>query len=407
MTRTVDVIVVGAGPGGSVLAGDLARQGLSVMLIDKARFPRDKTCGDALSPGAVKILRELGQIDSLWHHGRRIDGLSVTMPQGTAVQAPFATTTDQTTPGYVIRRFDLDNQLCQFAVRAGAELVEGLRVTEVGDGGAGAPYVAGERDGRRFEARARTVVLAVGANLGLLRRIGMAPSQTTLSFAVRQYWSGTPDLGRMIQLRFDGVPLPGYGWIFPLSASSANVGVGVYGSATSAGKPLPAVLDEFLRHPAVAESLRSGGPEGPPKGFPLRTDFHRSRARRNRLLLIGEAVGLVNPFTGEGIDYALESALIASRAIQQSHLSGDFSAQGLAEYEHLLRDRFQRVFVLTSTMRRLYMNARVLGALGRACIRWPEVTRLFVDVLLTRKDPLQVFAPGVLWKLLRSLPAPA
>jgi geranylgeranyl reductase family protein len=405
LNQTYDVVVVGAGPGGSVLSADLAGSGRSVLLLDKFQFPRDKTCGDALSPSAVRILRRFGQIEDIWSKGRRINGLRVSTPSGLAIDAPLSSTSDDGLPGYVVKRFDLDDQLRQLAVRSGAEFVDRVRVSEVDQHASDVVSVAGIREGRRIEVGGRVVVLAVGANLGLLIRLGLVGRDPDLSFAVRQYWTGARELDHRIQLRFDGVPQPGYGWIFPLSNTTANVGVGVFGQTKASGIGLPAMLDAFLRHPPIEETLSPGKPDGPLKGFPLRTDFHRSIVQRQRVLLIGEAAGLVNPFTGEGIDYAMESALIASQTIQGCFAGSDLSVRALGRYEQRLRARFQRIFVWTSLMRRVYMNPRVLDALGRACLRWPDVTRLFIDVLLTREDPLRAFSPGVVLKVLRSLPA--
>lgn len=397
-----DAIVVGAGPGGSALAADLASRGVKVLLLDKSRFPRDKACGDALSPRAVRVLHRLGVDDLLREVGYSIEGASLTAPNGLTIEAELRGA-DHDRTGYVVRRIDLDERICDHAVQSGAELVDRTRVSEVGDGGSEPPYVVGMRGGKRHRWQARLVVLAVGANLTLLDRMGLLPKRQKLSFAMRAYWRGTKPLGDRIQLRFDGVPLPGYGWIFPVSESEANVGVCIFNRSPGSGSALPSLLESFVGQPAVDDLLGSGQMDGPPKGFPIRTDFHRSPARRGRVLLIGEAAGLVNPFTGEGVDYALESAMLASKTIRKCLEHGDFSDRALSHYERDLRQEFQRMFVVTSFIRRFYMNERMLNALARACKRWPEVPRVFVDVLLTRTDPLQVFSPRIVARVGRSL----
>jgi flavin-dependent dehydrogenase len=124
------------------------------------------------------------------------------------------------------------------------------------------------------------------------------------------------------------------------------------------------------------------------------------------MLLVGEAAGLVNPFTGEGIDFALESAQIAGECLTACFDRGEFSRESLAGYERALRNRFQRVFGLSHRMRRQYMNPILLDPLIRACARWPELTDLLVRTLLNYADPAEAIRPAVMLKVLRCLPSP-
>ncbi|MCZ6529851.1 MAG: geranylgeranyl reductase family protein [Chloroflexi bacterium] len=401
MSKVYDAIIVGAGPGGSALATSLARSGLDILLLDKHHFPRDKTCGDALSPSAVGILRHLGLEDVLGRVGFRIDGLQLTMPGGELVAAPILPTSRDGDSACVIPRLELDELLRSAAIRAGSEFAGGVRVTEIIEEQG---LVLGSTNEKRSSWSSRIVILAVGANVGLLKRQGLVPKRLEFSYAVRSYIKGITAVDRQLHIRFDGVPLPGYGWIFPVSRDSANVGVVAFRKAKGTSNSIYAVFERFLRQPLVAEMLSMGHPRGSTKGYPLRTDFHRSPIRRGRLLLIGEAAGLVNPFTGEGIDYALESAMVASESLRDCFATGDFSEHTLSRYDQALRARFQRIFVLTSLMRRIYMNPRLLDALGRACGRWPDVAPLMVDIFLGRTDPLRAFSPGLMLRILRSLP---
>jgi flavin-dependent dehydrogenase len=122
------------------------------------------------------------------------------------------------------------------------------------------------------------------------------------------------------------------------------------------------------------------------------------------LLLVGEAAGLVNPFTGEGIDYALESGALAGECLEHCLERGDWSGRALSQYERRLRRRFQRAFQLTYWLRRVYMTEGVLNAFARACVRWPDLPQLFIDIMQTRQTPLKAFTPRVILRLLRSLP---
>lgn len=407
MSRIHDVLIVGSGPAGGALATILASQGFDVLLLDKSTFPRDKTCGDALSPRAVSILEDLGLGSSISGVGWPINSIAVTSPGGLRINASIVAEGVSASPGYVVRRYVLDDLLREAAISSGSRFVDRVLVTEIDQGESGPLTVVGNRREERQLYQSRIVVLAVGANLGLLRRMRLVPRHQKLGFASRLYLERVEGLGNSIHLRFDGVPLPGYGWVFPVSDSVANVGVGVFDHKPGNHPNSIRLAQSFIQQPSLRAQLGAARLEGAPKGFPIRTDFHRSQVRRGRILLIGEAAGLVNPFTGEGIDYALESAMIASRVIHHAIEGGDFTERFLARYDRDLRGRFQKAFVLTGLMRRMYMNGHVMDALARACARWPDVTRTIVDVLLMRRDPLWAFSPRVVSKLFRSLPSAA
>jgi flavin-dependent dehydrogenase len=117
---------------------------------------------------------------------------------------------------------------------------------------------------------------------------------------------------------------------------------------------------------------------------------------------VGEAAGLVNPFTGEGIDYALESGVMAAQAARAALDEGDITPGSLARYDRALRARFQRFFVLTHFLRSFYMNSLLLDPFIRACGRWPDLAQLLVEIMLTYQDPAQALRPGVLVRVARA-----
>ncbi len=402
MLSQYDVAVVGAGPGGSAAASLLARAGLRVALLDKAHFPRDKTCGDALSPRAIHVLQQLGlrsQVEGLGYH---IEGVTFVAPQGRQVRAPLSPHPRYAAHALVLRRIKLDDLLRRHAIEEGAEFLGGARVQQV-ETLKGGVQVSFSRNGRQERLQARVAVIAVGASLPLLQKMGLLPRRVIYSYAARAYYEGVRRLDRDIQIRFDGVPLPGYGWIFPLAPGTANVGAGFYRRSRHTPLTASGALAAFLQHPPVAAMFTAAHRQGAVKGFPLRTDFHRSPVRGKRTLLVGEAAGMVNPFTGEGVDYALESGSLAAECLQACFATGDFSERALGAYERRLRGRFQRFFVLTHGLRQIYMNPWLLDPLVLACQRWPETTRLLVDVMLAYRDPAQALRPSVIWKVLRSI----
>jgi len=402
MSRLRDVVVVGAGPGGSAAAAALARAGLDVLLLDKSEFPRDKTCGDALSPAGVTLLRGLGLGEALEKEAFRIDFVSVTAPDGRTVVAPIPPHPVHPAHSYVVPRMLLDDRIRQAAVGSGAEF-EGAFHARALRHEDGMITVSGETAGRTSEHQARLAIVATGASLPLLAAAGLAPRRVHYAHAARAYYEGLGGLDPLLQIRFDGVALPGYAWIFPLSETSANVGAGFYRRTRRTPATAAAMLRGFIESPGARSVFAGATAAAPIKGFPLRTDFHRSPTVGPRVMLVGEAAGLVNPFTGEGIDYALESGKMAAEAALTCFAEGDFSPRSLSRYDRALRARFQRAFVLTHRLRAFYMNPLLLDPFLRACERWPELTRLLVEVMLTYQDPAKLLRPTVLLRVVRSL----
>jgi flavin-dependent dehydrogenase len=290
------------------------------------------------------------------------------------------------------------------ALAAGAEFQAGARVSNILHESGGVSVEVQTRHGSRgFGAQA--AVIAVGANMSLLRSLDLLPTKPVLSVAARRYYKDLPSLDRNIHIRFDGIPLPGYGWIFPLSEHEANVGAGFMLGTRSRPASAPAALDAFLRHPPVNHQIVNAHAISSTSGFPLRSDFHHAPTHRGRMLLVGEAAGLVNPFTGEGIDYALESGELAASALLKG-LSGNGALQPhLKAYDQSLRHRFQETFVLTHWLRRIYMRPLLLDSLIRACRQWPQLGHHLIRVLLAYESPRSILTMGtflrVLWAGLR------
>jgi len=385
-----DAIVIGAGPAGAAAAHALARAGRDVVLLDRARFPRDKTCGDGLTPRALAVIEDMGALPHALALGRRAGGFSIASPGGTVVEAPIregaAGPGHLAAPGYalVVPRLLLDDLLRERAVGAGAEWRDGAEVLSVANHGEGVEVTA-RREGREETWRARTAVLATGAATGLLRRIGVLAAPPPMIVAARAYFEGVA-LGAAdrLALRFDGVPLPGYGWVFPTSSTSANVGAGYFGGGWWRWRPRTArgAYAAFMRTPALRRMLEGARRVGPVRGYPLRTDFGTAPTSHGRVLLAGEAAGLVNPLTGEGIDYALESGQLAGE-----HLAGALAGAGCtpaaaARYDALLAERFAALFAFCTTMRRWCVNRPVLDALVRLACRREDLRTLLIDVVL-------------------------
>jgi geranylgeranyl reductase family protein len=388
MSQIYDAAIVGAGPGGSAAAHYLAKAGLSVLLLDKFDFPRDKTCGDGLTPRAVGVLHDMGVLGDVLQAGRRINGLEIFAPRSHSTAAPIPQPAGQ--PGYalVVPRLILDNLLRERAMASGARFEGRVHVTAVEQSEQGV-LVRGGRYGRSVTAKAHMAILATGASPKLLLHMGLLPAMPPMMLAARTYFEGVGGLEDRIHLRFDGVPLPGYGWVFPVSDSAANIGAGFFTGGRAAGH-MPATpgaaFEDFVRIPPLQAMLAGAHQVGPVKGHPLRVDFATAPTFGERIMLVGEAAGLVNPLTGEGIDYALESGKLAAEHLVSMFAAGDLSRQALAAYDQLLRQHFQRLFVFCNTIRDVFVHRRYLNRLVKAATRYTDLRTLLSNVVLGNQD---------------------
>jgi geranylgeranyl reductase family protein len=403
MRDACDVAVVGAGPGGSAAAYYLATRGLGVLLLDRAEFPRDKTCGDGLTPRAVGVLEDMGVLSDLSRAGREINGVEIHAPDGFAMGTALPRRPGGGAPMLVVPRLVLDDIVRDRAVRAGARFQSGVLVTGIERTRSGV-VVRGHKGGCTLAIRARMAVVATGASVPLLVRLGMLRGTPRMMLAARAYFEGIRDLSDRIQIRFDHVPLPGYGWVFPLSAAGANIGAGFFPRVRAATRPRSnpqAVFERFVGGGSLRGLVDGGRRIGPIKGYPLRVDFPGAPASGEGVLLVGEAAGLVNPLTGEGIDYALESAQIAADYAGRMLLSGGGRGDGEhAEYERLLRARFERLFAFCRRLRDATAHALLLNRMARIASRRDDLKMLLVDIVLgTREIPRHLSARTVLRKV--------
>jgi len=384
-----DVVIIGAGPGGSAAAYYLARQGLDILLLDKAEFPRDKTCGDGLTPRALKVIKDMGLLNDLLRVGYRVNGLKIAAPKGHTVEAPFPDLSGQ--PGYtlIVPRLTLDHTILNHALKNGAALESSFRVTQVAPA-RDSVIITGKQRGRVMTIKARLAMIATGgASIPLLLQMGLLKKAPPVAVAARAYFEGVEGLTDQLQLRFDGVPLPGYGWVFPLPNGAANVGAGIFPTRWGRWRAASAArtaYDAFVQAPALQLMLRGARQVGPVKGYPLRMDFTTAPTYGERVLLLGEAAGLVNPLTGEGIDYALESGKLAAEHMLKMFRVDDISPAALAAYDPLLRQQFQRLFIICGWIRDLFVNPLLINPLVSAAIRRPDLKLALINIAFGQAD---------------------
>ncbi len=305
---STDLLVVGAGPAGSATAITAARLGLRVTIVDKAVFPRDKACGDGLTAAALRLLERLGlELGALPTYASVRETVLV-LPTGCRITLPLPH--DGEFAG-IVPRAELDVALVDVARGAGATVRDGAALTALADDDEG--ISAELADGATV--RARWVVGADGHYSAVRRSLRPGgPPDLGAGTAFRQYFRGVDD--PRVWVLFEKDLLPGYAWVFPLPGGRANVGFGMERGPGVTGKMLNAKWRELLERPSMRAVLGDRAePEEPHRAWPLPTDFRRADLAIGHALFVGDAAAVVDALTGEGIAQALETGMLAARAV--------------------------------------------------------------------------------------------
>ncbi|MBU0636172.1 NAD(P)/FAD-dependent oxidoreductase [Candidatus Micrarchaeota archaeon] len=334
-----DVIIVGAGPGGSSAALYLAKKGRNVLLLDKAVFPRDKVCGDAMGTRAVAVLRELGiaqEMENIKHE--KVYGVVFSSPKRKLVQIPFPGTDPKTGKGgYVVRRELFDDFLFQNAKKK-AVTRENFLVTDLvwkNDFVVGIKGKNLETD-QEEEFHAKVVIGADGANSIVATKLGLnktLPKHECI--ALRVYYENISGCSNNIEIHFVDSLLPGYFWIFPLENNTANVGVGMITHEIRKHKVTleKAMFQVIQNDPLFKERFKNAKVISDVKGWRLPLGSYHRKAHGNGWILVGDAAALIDPFSGEGVGNAMVSARVAGTVLEQAFKTNDFSESFLKQYE--------------------------------------------------------------------------
>jgi menaquinone-9 beta-reductase len=395
-----DVVVVGAGPGGAAAAAHLAARGRDVVLLEKDRFPRDKVCGDGLTPRVIKELLDLGMVDEA--HGR-VDGWAT--QQGlrihggrTVMELPWPELDDWPSWGGTATRKVFDEAVARTAERRGAALHEGITVTGPLWRDRAESRVAGvswrDQDGREGEVRAPIVIAADGASGAMAKHLGShRRKDRPMAVAARTYYrspkSDDPWISSYLDLQdAEGNLLSGYGWVFPLDDGTVNVGLGLLSTskdfqAVSYRKLLQSwaggIADEWdTTEENRTDAIRSG---------PIPMGFNRTPLHQRGVLLVGDSGGMVNPFNGEGISYAMEAAALAAEVADEA-LTVRRTAV-LDRYDAELRRRWGGYYTLGKVFAELVGNPAVM----RVCTEYGMPYRPLMELVfklmahLTDREP--------------------
>jgi geranylgeranyl reductase family protein len=396
-----DVIVVGAGPSGATTAYYLAQAGLNVLLLEKARFPRDKVCGDGLTPRAAKTLIGMGVDTGPGSGWLRNKGLRV-IGAGMRLELPWPELDSYPGYGLVRTRASLDETLARRAQAAGARLLEGVTVTGpvLDDAGRIVGVTADTHESERARGdsatyRARVIVAADGNSSRLSVAMGLHKrDDRPLGVAVRTYYTSPRHdddyLESWLDLWDGDRLLPGYGWIFGMGDGTSNVGLGLLNTSEAFGNTdYRALLKRWLRSMPEEWGYTEENRTEPVRGAALPMGFNRTPHYYRGLLLAGDAAGMVNPFNGEGIAYAMESGEILARTIAEAlaRPTREQAERVLHGYPRALADSYGGYYALGRVFVQLIGRPQLMRFATRHGMARPALMRFALKLLANLTDP--------------------
>jgi menaquinone-9 beta-reductase len=408
--RVHDVLVIGSGPAGASCAYWLAEAGWDVAVVEKKRFPREKTCGDGLTPRAVRQLEDMG-LGHVLTGAHRYTGLR-SCAYGRTLELPWPEHPSFPSVGYVITRHDLDRLVADHAAKAGATMWPGTEAVEPllglpDDPGAGpAPglgtdaalpacrgaVVRDTASGARRTVEARYVVVADGANSRFGRALGATRQRDwPLGMALRGYYRSPRHDDTFIESHLDvrdpeGNVVPGYGWIFPLGDGRVNVGVGLL-SVEGRWKGLNTthLLETFVRDAPASWQLSSEVACGPATGGKLPMGLAVGPRLGPNVVVAGDAAGSINPFNGEGIAYGYETGRFAAASLGEALAGGGYGA--LAEYEARLQAAYGLYYKVARQFVRLISRPEIMRACVGTGMRAPGLMAVLLRIMANLMRP--------------------
>jgi geranylgeranyl reductase family protein len=406
-----DVLVVGGGPGGAAAGYWLARRGLSTMVVEKKTYPREKACGDGLTPRAIKQLVDMG-FDFAGHH--RIVGLRA-YTGDVRLEMPWPEHSIYPNWGAVVRRSDLDMQVAALAGKQGAVVASGVEAVpniECGD----LTSVTLKRKGHDDEVvTPKYVVVADGSLSRFGRKLGMQRRKDyPFGLAVRGYWESPNSQDEYIESQLaikdrDGKSMPGYGWVFPLGDGQINIGAGVVSSFKGwKGLNTSQLLEAYVAGLPGYWELTGDSLVRAPIGGKLPMSLSVGPRFGRNWVAVGDAIGAVNPFNGEGIDYAYETGRMAAGYIADAIATGNPAAlQGYTQELDDIFNDYQRVarrFVMVIGHPTMMKTFTYLGMRSRPLMEW--ALKVMANLLEPEERGLSERIYGAVERIVKIAPDP-
>ena len=378
-------MIAGGGPAGSACAISLAGSGLQVALIDKAVFPRDKTCGDALS---IDVVNQLSFISaSLAEKFKTLEnklpsyGIKVFSADHSSIAIPLIYKNVKGC-GYVSPRLDFDNFLFQYAKQYNnIQCFENTAIEKIEPHKDGVIVTA-----KDLQLQAPIIIGADGAHSIVAKQLAdITVDKAHYSGGLRIYYEGVTGFeeDNLIELHFFKEVIPGYLWLFPMANNKANVGIGMLSSAIAKNKVnLKEALHTLLTtHPKLKERFKNATPLETVKGYGLPLGSIKRNISGERFLLVGDAAGLIDPFTGEGIANAIRSGRIAAKHVLAAHTANNYSASFNKNYDEEIYHKMWKEFRISSLLQKLVTYPRLCNLIVKKANSVKYIQQLLVQGL--------------------------
>ena len=402
-----DLIIVGAGPAGTTAALYAERNNLNCIVLDKAIFPRDKVCGDALSGKSVRIMEELNltrEVEKL--NGSEINRITFGGPNHSQFDVHLKGNNKNNfiTKGFVIPRKIFDHYLFKKAKEV-AEVLEGFKVKDIVHDGNKLNGVRGiNKDGDEQIIEAPIVLGCDGANSIVARKLDTYKrGMDNTAVAIRCYYEGVEGLSNQIELHYISEVKPGYFWLFPAGEGKANIGIGLSkNDAKKENRTLTNIMEEVTRSEYFRKRFSNAKPLEKPKGWNLPMGSIHRKNYGDGYMLLGDAAGLIDPFTGEGIGNAMVAAKYATLVAKEAKKSGDFSENILKRYDELLWNEIGKELKTSTKLQSLSRSSFLLNFVIKRAARNEEVQEIISGMLSKEIPKDELSSPLFYFKILFS-----
>ena len=402
-----DVIIVGAGPAGTAAALYAKKFGLKCILLDKAEFPRDKVCGDALSGKSVRVMTELDMLEDVGKlDGAGINRLTFGSPNHKKFDVHLKATKNNRhiKKGFVIPRQIFDNYLFERADLV-TDTLQGFSVKDILYENSDIVGITGEtKEGKEKTFKAPIVMGCDGANSIISRKLGLYEmDMDNTSIAIRCYYSGVEGLTDQIELHYIREVNPGYFWLFPAGDNLANIGIGLSkNDAKKEDRTLRQILDEVTQSDYFKDRFKNAKQLEKPIGWNLPVGSSHRKNHGDGFMLLGDAAGLIDPFTGEGIGNAMVSGKYAMQVAAKSKLSGDYSEEAFSEYDQLLWNEIGKELRTSTKLQSLAKSKFLLNFVIDRASRNEEVQDIISGMLSNEIPKDELSSPLFYFKILFS-----